>query len=108
MILLLLIYQTLGATEKDILNALKTDKTIQWTVFGIALLILFAGFGHVLGQKALSVTQSEDTTTVVTEGGVATGSYSQNVAATIFDPKVLGMVFIFLIAIFAVAFLSGG
>lgn len=104
-ILLLLIYQTLGASEKDILGALKGEKTIQWAVFGVAIIILFAGFAHVFGQEMLA--QQAPTLVEVTEGGVATPSFQVNIWTTIFSPQVLGVIFIFLIAIFAVAFLSG-
>ena len=109
LILLLLIYQTLGATEKDILSALKGEKTIQWAVVGVAFVILMAGLGQIIGPSLLPVTQSpaaEDTTTLA-EGGVATGSVEQNMLATLYNPKVLGLIFVFLIAIFTVAFLSG-
>lgn len=99
-ILLLLIYQLLGATEKDFLSALKGEKTIQWAVFGIAIIILVAGFGHIWGEKLAQEAVSGDE--VLEEG-----TFKQNIHSIVFNPKVLGMVFIFLIAIFAVAFLSG-
>lgn len=106
LILLLLVYQTLGATEKDIFSALKGEKTIQWAVFGIAILILIAGVAHVFGQRMLPLTQTP-TETVITEGSTTTPAYEQNVFATLFNTKILGLIFIFLIAVFAIAFLSG-
>ncbi len=107
-VLLLLVYQTLGATEKDILGALKSEKTIQWAVFGVALLILLAGLGNLLGQKALPITQGPTENITVSTGSTATGDWGQNMSAIIFNPKILGMMLIFMIAIFAVAFLSSG
>lgn len=98
-ILLLLIYQTFGATEKDILSALKGEKTIQWAIFGVAFLILIAGFAHVWGEKLVQQ---------ISEGEItAEGTYEKNIYDTLFNPKIIGLIFIFLIAIFAVAFLSG-
>ena len=108
-LLLLMIYQMLGATEDSFFKALSKEKTIQWTVAGIGIIILFAGFGHVLGQKLLveQPSVSEDLTSVV-EGGAATPSFEKNIYATVFNPKVLGMIIIFLVAIFAIAFLASG
>lgn len=110
MIFLLLVYQLLGATEKDILGALKGDKTIQWAIFGISLVILFAGIAHVWGAKVLPATQQQ---TLETENspevsGKTSGTYTKNILATFFHPKILGLIFLFLIAIFTVAFLSSG
>jgi len=108
LILLLLLYQVLGATEKDIVSALRTDKTIQWTVFGVAIIILFAGFATVLGQKFLPITQTDAPETLEPgQEGVAGTDFEKNLFATLFNTKVLGIVFIFLIAIFTVAFLAG-
>lgn len=104
----------MGATDKDILGALKGDKTIQWALFGIAIVILIASLGSVFGEKLLPITQPTDQTApgTTTEGGTtvssAGSSYTSNIYATLFNVKVLGMILIFLIAIFAVAFLSGG
>jgi len=101
-IFLMLLYQILGATEKDILSALKTEKTIQWAVIGIGLIILFAAFANVLGQKMLALQPTE-----AVEGEEEIG-FEQNIFLMLFNPKVLGLVIIFLIAVFTVAFLSGG
>ncbi len=103
-ILLLLVYQLLGATEKDILSALKGDKTIQWTVFGIALVILVAGFAHIWGERMLALQGTPEGADVVEEGEPG---FKQNLYTMLFSPKVLGVIFIFLIAIFTIAFLSG-
>lgn len=100
-ILLLLIYQTLGATEADVLDALKKEKTIQWAVFGVAIVILIAGFAHVLGGEVLAITQPG-------EIEAAEEPFEQKIGAILFNPQVLGLIFIFLIAVFAIAFLSGG
>ncbi|MBR9683224.1 hypothetical protein GOV03_01670 [Candidatus Woesearchaeota archaeon] len=98
-ILLILMYQLFGATEKDVFGALKSEKTIQWAIFGVSMIILVAGFGHVWGeelaQQAMGGEVSED------------GAFEQNVYSIVFNPKVLGIIFIFVIAIFAIAFLTG-
>ena len=98
-VLLVLLYQMLGATEKDILGALRTEKTIQWAVFGIAMIILLAGFGHVWGEKLAQQTLENEMT--------EEGAFEQNLYSILFNPKILGLIFVFLIAIFAIAFLAG-
>ena len=107
LILLLLIYQTLGAKEADIASALKKEKIIIWTVIGVGLIIIFAGFGQVLGQELLEQRTSAPSNVTTVDGGLASGDFESNIYSTLFNPKVLGLIVIFLIAIFAAAFISG-
>ncbi len=41
-VLLLLLFQLFGAKEKDIFDALRSDKSITWVILGIGLVIIFA------------------------------------------------------------------
>ncbi|MBT4805513.1 hypothetical protein HON71_05045 [Candidatus Woesearchaeota archaeon] len=107
-ILLILIFQMFGATDADLATAVK-DKSVYWAILGIALVILLAALGNVLGQsfteKAFEAGQN---VTVTGSSGVASSSFEGSVTATLFHPKVLGMMIMFAIAVFAVALLSGG
>jgi hypothetical protein len=108
-LLLLLIYRTLGATEKDIGDFIRTDRPIKWAIFAVGVIIFLSAMGAVFGQKIGPYLGEESTTNVTVEdiqSGVATGSFSQNLGATLFHPKVLGMLFVFLIAVFTVAILG--
>ena len=105
-ILMILMFQVFGASETDVAGALK-DKALQWSLIGVGLVILIAAFGHVLGQSLVEAGGHPVTTQQVTADGVATGDFEQNITATMFHPKVLGMLVMFAIAIFAVALLSG-
>ena len=108
-ILLLLVFQTLGATEKDILGALKTEKIIGWTIAGVALVILMAGLGSIWGQKLTNLATPGDTVTIDANlSSSATANLETNLYSTFYNTKVLGLIFIFLISIFAVAFLASG
>ena len=104
---------TFGAKEADIASAVK-DKTLQWTLIGIGIVIIVAALGNVLGQSLTEASfqgQTANGTAVVTPGGelsTASPSFQQNIYGIIFHPKVLGLVVLFAIAIFAVAFLSSG
>jgi len=108
LILLLLIFQIMGAKDADIALATK-DKAVQWTVLGVALVIIFAGLASVFGQEFLEKSQGE---AVDVEDGAAvnatttSGSFEGNIAGIISHPKILGMIVLFGIAIFAVALLT--
>ncbi|MBT4651031.1 hypothetical protein HOC13_00750 [Candidatus Woesearchaeota archaeon] len=113
LILLLLLYRVLGASEKDVTSMIMGDKTIKWGILAVAVLILAAGFGQVLGQSIGPYLGGEpvDGEVIVTEGGtpsVATSDFQQNIMAIIFHPKVVGLVVLFGVAIFAVILLSSG
>jgi hypothetical protein len=107
-VLMLLIFQTF---DKNInLAAAIADKTVYWAIIGISLIILLAAIGNVAGQglTEAAFSDGDNVTTVSTSGGVASTSFSGSLMSTLFHPKVLGLIILFGIAIFAIAFLSGG
>ena len=107
-VLLILIFQTFGAKEEDVFGALRKDKAISWVIVGVGLVIMVAAFGNVLGQKFTEASFQQGTAVNATAaGGVATSNFEQNITATLFHPKVLGLIVLFAVAIFAVALLSG-
>lgn len=115
-ILLILIFQMFGAKEADITAVLKADSAISWTIIGIALVIVFAAFGNVLGQKFTEASFQQGTATMgVVNGsinatvgtGVSSANFQQNIYSILFNTKVLGLMVLFGVAIFAVALLTG-
>jgi len=108
-ILLLLIFQLFGASEKDIFGYVSRDRTVGWVIVGVFLVILGASFANVYGQKLTQAAFESGTAINATAAGsVATSSFQQNIYATLFHPKVLGMIVLFAVAIFAIALLSQG
>ncbi len=108
-VLLLLIFQIFGASEKDIFSYVSKDKAVGWVIVGVVLVIVGASFANVFGQKLTQAAFESGTAVNVSgAGGVATPSFQQNIYATLFHPKVLGMIVLFVIAIFAIALLSQG
>ena len=105
-VLLILVFQTLGATEKNIASVLANEKIVHWSIIGVGLLILMAGLGSIWGHELTSMAGGSPVSTNVTSS--TTGDLEQNLYATFYNPKVLGLIFIFLIAVFAIAFLAGG
>ncbi len=101
-VLMVLLFMVMGA--KDVTAYKQTN--VQWILIAVGILIVVAGFGKVLGQSVLE--QSAQTGDVV-EGqeGVAGSDFQQNIYATLFHPKVLGLLVVFAIVVFTVALISG-
>ncbi len=120
-LLLILLFQVFGAKESNIWDYVKNDRAVGWVIVGVAIIIVFAAFANVLGQQLTEASiqpsstsssmYSSNTTNVYSSstnsGGVATGNFQQNIYSTLFHPKVLGVLVLFTIAIFAVALLTG-
>jgi hypothetical protein len=108
LVLLLLLFQILGAKEGDIKKSIG-DTSVQWTLIGIGIVIIVAAFGNVLGPKLTESSSQQGATVINATGGTGTSTnFQSNVTAILFNPKVLGMIILFVIAIFAVVLLSGG
>ena len=106
---LLVAYKIFGATDADIMGALRGNTAIVWFIGIIFVIIVLASFGAVYGQRLLPVTSNETAAGIEGSGGetgTGTVDYRQNVAATFFHPKVLGMLFILILGIFTVAILA--
>lgn len=75
-----------------------------------AIIILFslgAGFGqNSLDQGAQPGTAVNTTNVTVNPGSTSTNNFSQNLYNTIYNPKVLGLILIMLIAVIAMLFLT--
>ncbi len=101
-VLMVLLFMVMGA--KDVTAYKQTN--VQWILIAVGILIVVAGFGKVLGQSVLE--QSAQTGDVV-EGqeAVAGSDFQQNIYATLFHPKVLGLLVVFAIVVFTVALISG-
>lgn len=128
--LMVFIAMALGAKEGDIHKLMTKDKQVSIWIVVFAIIIIIFGLGRAFGSDSLaagnwntSPTSGEgtmapsdpadqwiDETGVGNSGAdgsnVATNDFGTNVVNTIFNPKVLGMIFILLIATFAVLFLA--
>jgi len=107
--LLMLMFMVFGASEKDIFSYVKTDKGVGWALIGVALIIVIAAFGNVLGQQYTEESFDETAPLNVETGpgGTATPDFEGNITAIFSHPKVLGMLILFAVAIFSVGLLSG-
>lgn len=92
----------LGVSHGEISNAMKEPK-VYWAVIGISLLVFFIAlgqvFGDVLGGKKTVV---EDGKTRVIQGGTPV---TEGIRAVV-HPRVLGALFLLIIAAFAIRLIS--
>ncbi|PIN69920.1 hypothetical protein COV93_03545 [Candidatus Woesearchaeota archaeon CG11_big_fil_rev_8_21_14_0_20_43_8] len=108
----------LGISDNDISSAIKSDehKYVIYFIVAFAIIILMYALsqsfgqnvGPYLGGDSSSGTSGSgsNTTSVSGDGTTNTGNFNQNLAATIFHPKVLGMIFLLLIASFTMRLLA--
>ena len=107
-VLLLVVYKTFGATDENLKNFITTHTMTQWAVIIIGVIIIVAGIANVFGQRLVPITKDgENVTTVVSSAdGVEGGTFGETVGKTLFHPKIVGIIFIFLLAAFAVGLLT--
>jgi hypothetical protein len=99
-VLLLLVFQVFGAKDADFASAIK-DKGLMWTIIGVGFVILLAAVGSVIPDD-IGPNLAGDSSV-----GDGDGGFSSNLTDILFNPKIIGIIVIFLVAIFAVVFLSG-
>ena len=106
-ILLLMVYKIMGATDEALTDFIQTDAAVKWFLFAIGMIIIIAGIAHVYGERLLPVT-AEGEVTDVTGAEITTerGEFKENVAAIFFHPKVIGLLFIMLVAVFSISLLT--
>ncbi len=107
-VLVLLIFQAIGVKDTAISEAVK-DKSLMWVIIGVCIVIIVAAFGNVFGQSLVEagVQSRGEVNVTVGADGAATSNFQQNIYATLFHPKVLGLIILFGVAIFAIALLTG-
>ena len=120
-VLVMLAFMTFGAKEADIASIIK-NTTFLWIMIGACLLIFGAAVANVMGQQLTEASFGDGTVNSVNNGSLpanaageipATGStatpnFQSNIFAIATHPKVLGMVILFAVMIFAIALLTKG
>ena len=101
-VLLLMLYKLLGASDQNISDFFMKNKGVQALIFGIGLVILIASIAHVYGQRLLPATEGGIDVTTISEAG----TFKENVLATLFNPQILGVIFILIVAVAAIVLLT--
>ena len=112
-IFVLIGFKLFGISDDDISKTVLAQGGIKWTFIIIALIIIGVSLSNAYGPGLMP--GSSDTTAGNTEtgasgagtdSGVASGDFNANVKATFFHPKVVGVIFILLLACAAVGMLG--
>lgn len=118
-VFLLMAYKLFGATDDQIKSALANQSSIQYTILALGVIILLFGLSAGFGQTLLGYTSPADaaSTNAVAEGvnamnqagttSTATSDFQQNLVATLFNPKILGMLLILVIGAFTIRGMTG-
>lgn len=114
-IFVLIMYKLFGASDDSIRNVITHHTGLQWGIAIIAIIIIIGAMGHAFGQQALTertgVAPTEEGAAeegaAAGEGGTATASFSRNLSATFYHPKILGVLFILILAAFTIRAMSG-
>lgn len=105
--MIFLIFRFAGVEESALAFAFR-DKAVYWTVIILGLVIFAFGFANVFGQKLLPATQTTNEVSGenVEGGSVSGGNFQQNLYNTLFNPKIIGLIFVMLIAIFTISLIT--
>lgn len=117
--LIIFVFRVFGIPDSEFIASGKKAK--MW-IITIAVIILLFGLGNVFGQSALEKgetsttdsgttssggsTESSDNDNGVSAESTDTGNFTKNLYNTLFHPKVLGFLFLLIIGILALLFLT--
>ena len=107
-VLVLTVYKMMGAEDKNFSNLIRTDKGVQWLILALSIIIIISSISHVYGQRLTSEDGSNVSApvSVSSDDGTGSGDFQANMKNIFFHPKIIGLIFIMLIAVFAVALLT--
>ncbi|HDP73953.1 MAG TPA: hypothetical protein ENN46_03310 [Candidatus Woesearchaeota archaeon] len=102
-VFLLLLSQLFGFGDKEfITNIFGTEKSASWFVFIVIIIILVSILSNIYGPALLQQGPSAGNQSELTEED----QFRENLMKSFFNEKVLGLVLIFLVAFFAMKFIS--
>lgn len=106
--LIFLLFRFMGASEEDMIKTVKEYKAVTYTIIVLATIIFLAALGTVyFSAETAGEFEYKKTPLVGENGTIVIGDVGgppgeATFWATFFHPKVLGMIFILLIALFTV------
>ncbi|MFQ5474278.1 MAG: hypothetical protein ACE5DM_00410 [Candidatus Nanoarchaeia archaeon] len=110
-ILLLLALMVMGVEADAITTYMGSWDVVHWFILSFAIIIAIGSLATVYGGSLLPYT-SEKGAVTVDDGGTtgvrtSTGDFNQNVGRVLFHPKVIGMIFVLLVASFTIRMMAG-
>lgn len=106
--LIIFVFGLFGLKESNWINIIKDANVHSWVII-LAIVVLLFALGSTFGQRLLEKgTGNADTTIqeLETIETVEQTSFADNVLKTFVNPKILGMLLVFMIALFTVIFLT--
>lgn len=118
-VLIIMVLKVFGTTDDNLHDVVK-EPGVYWTILIIAIVILMGGLSKAWGQSSLEFTGSNGYSGAETPNEVAlpngapgaatgstnTGDFNQNLGATFYNPKILGTIFLLLMAAIGTRMLS--
>ena len=105
---LLMIFRFAGTPEKDVIAVMSKWDTIHWFILIFGIIIVIAAAGKVYGPGLLSLSANGTPAQEIANVTPKTPeTFGENVWAVIFHPKIVGLLFILLIASFTVRLMAG-
>lgn len=98
LVFLVLMFLFMGVKAERIAEVFGGNEVVFWAIFILSLLIFGYALTQVYGEQIQSITAGES------EDGA--GNLMQNIGSILFTPKVLGMIFLMVMAGFTVRFVS--
>lgn len=106
-LLILIVYKIMGASDADLSSFIKTHTLTQWIIVLIGIVIIVAGIASVYGQRLKPITDDEgNVIDVSSDTSTESDEFEESVGKTLFHPKVVGLIFIFLVAAFSIGLLT--
>jgi asparagine N-glycosylation enzyme membrane subunit Stt3 len=113
--LIIFVFGLFGLKESNWQKLVTDPNVYTWVIILAIVIVLFslgAAFGQRLLEKGGSGTGGTDNGTgtdgtgTATGGGIQKGSFADNVLMTFMNPKILGLLVVFLIGVFTIIFLT--
>jgi hypothetical protein len=110
-VLAIMLYKIFGATDSQIKDVV-AKPMVYWTVFIIIIIMVLGALSQAFGQRQLELTTGETQNMTGVDINrpedleAGTGSFNQNLAATFYHPKVLGMILLFIVGALTVSTLA--
>jgi hypothetical protein len=105
----LMIFRFLGTPEQRVIDVMSNWDTIHWFLLTFAIIIVIAALGSVYGPQLASLSAGGNATQEIANVTARQPqNFGENVFAILFHPKVVGLIFILLIASFTIRVIAGG
>lgn len=103
-------FKLFGVSDESIASTMKNHAGLQWTFIIILVIIILGALATSFGQKQLELGQAGEKVVLSNQapaGSTATASYQTNLQRTIYHPKMLGLLFVLIVAALTVRLMSG-